>query len=186
MSREALSPDAARETVAQLLTVGTDDLYEMLGIRASAARKDWDSVAAFSATPSYDVAFMGPLENLRAIGRRYFAEVNRQCYQLICSPTSDADRGQLTAAIAAFSGTSDGQSAPPGSPEAAASVARTAQGRARVEIAAILAATIATHLPIAPAVAAVIAALVVRLFLRPLLTATCAVWGDSIGRPEQA
>lgn len=140
-------------TLANLIEVDDDTLLEQLGIRATAVTLGAQDMG-YGAEPTYDVHVMGPMDNVRALGRRVFDRWNRELYKVMCgSETGDAnDRESLLKAI----------------------------GASDVALAAAMTAFLVGSFAMAPAIATVIAALVVKRIVGPAGEVVCKFWGEEL------
>ena len=144
----------AQPAVSDLLQSDEGQLYEQLGIRVQAIRRDPSLSGSFSPAVTYDAAAMGPLDDLRDFGQRFFERFQEQAYNLVCG-TGQEDSDERKSVIDAF-------------------------GISKEAVAAALAGLLVAQLAMAPAVAAVVAALVIRLCFRPAYGAMCDVWKTKV------
>ena len=142
------------EFVARLLQASEDQLYEQLGIRMKAVASDPAIAGSYDPQVTYDGTAMGPLDDVRELGRRLFRRWNREAYKLICGGELDnaEDRKKL---LAAFSG-------------------------GDVAVGAMLASLFVSGLGMAPALAAIVAALVLKYFFRPAYGEFCGLWQEKL------
>ena len=145
---------SAQPAVSDLLQSDESQLYEQLGIRVQAIRRDPSISGSFAPQVTYDAAAMGPLDDLRDFGQRFFERFQGQAYNLICG-TGQEDSDERKGVLDAF-------------------------GIGKEEVAAAIAAVLVAQLAIVPAVASVVAALVVRLCFRPAYGAMCDVWKTKV------
>lgn len=89
-----LSPSAS---VAKLLESPEDQLYQELGIRARAIAADPSLSGSFEPNVIHDAKLMGPLDDIKDLGRRIFRRWNREAYDLICGgdPVDEKDREKV-------------------------------------------------------------------------------------------
>lgn len=146
--------DQAKPAVTKLLESDPEQLFEELGIRATAVGKDPALAGSFDPTVTYDAALLGPMDDLRHFGKKFFERWSAQSYNLVCGGGLE-DQNERKRLLDAF-------------------------GLGRDSVAAFLAALLVVHLGLAPALAAVVAALVLRLFFRPGYEAMCAVWKEKL------
>jgi hypothetical protein len=137
----------AQPAVSELLQCDESELFVQLGNRVRAMTVNPQLGGEFAPTIGEP---MGPVDDLRNWGERFFMQINVQAYGLACG-TGAADNKDRQDLIDAFSGGID-------------------------KVAAALAALLVAQFAIAPAVAAVVAAIVVKRFFRAGYNATCDYW----------
>ena len=88
-----------------LLDLEEDQLYELLGLRIRAAEEDVSIQGSFEPQVKYSEV-MGPLDDLKAIGRRMFDRTHIQAYNLMCgtAPADKADRDKIVGALGLSAG----------------------------------------------------------------------------------
>ena len=150
----------AQPTVRRLLSEPKDeteppvDLYLELGKRLRAI--ETNPAVAGSFDPRIpDLEGLGPVDDLRAFGEKFFPKVSRSSYALVCGKGS-ADAADRQRVIDAFRIGSDA-------------------------VGAAIAALLVSSLGLAPAIAVVVGALIVKLFLENAYTAGCELWEQKLG-----
>jgi len=141
----------AQPTVERLLSYDEDKLYAELGKRLKAIQLDPSASGNFDLeVTGTEVQSLGPYQDLKEFGVRFFSRFNIQAYELVCGSDSDnpKDRQKLMEAF----------------------------GFGADAVAATLTALLVANLAIAPAVAAVCATLAIKLFFKPGHAAMCDVW----------
>jgi hypothetical protein len=143
----------AQPAVESLLQSDDDALYVELGRRLKALQDDPAVGGAFD--PKLVVLeAMGPVDDIRDFGKRFFERLNGEAYKLMCS-TDAEDTEERKKLLDAF----------PIGKEA---------------VTAALAAGLVAWVGLAPAIAAVVAAIAMRLFFRAAYGATCDVWKENL------
>jgi hypothetical protein len=142
--------EKAESALRKLLQSDEDQLYEEIGIRMSAMSEDSLDVSEFDPTVTIDVSEMGPLDDLRELGRRMMQRWNRSAHELVCG-TSDSDSKDRKTLLEAF-------------------------GAGEIAVGVALATLLVSHLAITPAIASVIAALVMKRFFTPAYEEFCSMW----------
>ena len=132
-----------------------DELYELLAIRARTIVADPDQAGNPALSAEYDAALMGPLDDLRAWGQRFFTRFNADAYALVCGAGDAAERKKILDAF----------------------------GVSREAVAGAMVTLIVGNLGLAPAIATVVVALVLRLFFEDSYKAMCDVWGQKVEKP---
>jgi hypothetical protein len=147
-------PDTLDKTIGGLLLADDDSLLEQLGIYVKANVARQAAVVEYAPTITHDEKMMGPLDDVRALGRRVLARWNRELFQVMCGSAAgdQKERESLLKAI----GVSD------------------------VAIASALTALLVTW-GVAAAIATLIAALVVKRIISPAGKEFCAFWGEKLG-----
>ena len=149
--------------MADNLTTVADDLsgydesalIELLGIRAKSIERDPSIAGNFSAKVTYDAKFLGPLDDIKALGLRILNRWNKELFNIVCGSSKD-DEEDRTKIISAFS---------------------LSEGAA---IAALI--PVLTGLGLAPALAAILAAIIVKRFLGSAAETLCEAWKQQVGR----
>ena len=141
---------SAQPAVSDLLQSDEDQLYEQLGIRVQAIKRDPSVSGSFAPSVTYEAAAMGPLDDLRDFGKAFFERFQGQAYNLICG-SGQEDTDERKDLMKAF-------------------------GLQKDDVAAAITALLIAQLAMAPAIAPVVAALIVRLCFRPAYGAMCDVW----------
>ena len=92
----ALSESAAKELLAR----DEDQLYEMLGLRAKATESDLTKQGNLELAVTYS-SHMGPMDDIRKIGKRMFNKLQTQAYGLVCGDDAEdqADRNKIFSAL---------------------------------------------------------------------------------------
>lgn len=143
--------------VENMCSAADDQLFAHLGNLLQLNRLDPKTVADFTPAESH-YEMLGFSKDLKTLGRKYFDEVNRQAYELVCDPGAE-DSAERRKLIAAF-------------------------GMERSEVTAALAVLLATQLAIAPAIATVVAVLTIRLFFNPAYHTMCDLWKERLQSPR--
>lgn len=146
--------DHARTAVEELLQSEENQLYEEIAIRNRAILEDPTVAGQFQPSVTYDAKLMGPMDDLRAFGRKYYQKVSNEAYGLVCG-SGQQDSAERKKLLDAF-------------------------GVGKTEVAAALAALLVAKLAIAPAIAVVLAALIVRIVFKPAHEAMCEVWATKL------
>jgi hypothetical protein len=151
-------PDLEEKTsnAALSLAENYDDeaLYALIGRQEKVIQTNPAAAEDPTLNPPYEGTMMGPVDDLKAIGRRIAARWSRSLYQVICGgdgTPADADaRKKLFDAL-------------------------------NVGEAAAIAAVTSLLLPlVSPAIAAPLAVLIVRKFLIPATEEVCEYWGEQL------
>ena len=140
----------AKPAVEKLLRKDEDQLYKELGMREKKIAGDPYLMAPFDFDVTYDVAVMGPMDDLRKFGEQLFKRYQVEAHKLFC-PKEEGDKEDI-----------DNLKKILGIDDAA--------------VAALIAVALVTNVGIAAALAAVVAALIVKRFLRPTYEETCKAW----------
>lgn len=84
------------QAIKELLGSGEDQLIEQLGLRQSAINITPAAAGAPNLAPSYD-GLMGPLDGVKALGRKILLHWAREVHSLACGTSEDdaADRNKL-------------------------------------------------------------------------------------------
>lgn len=144
--------ERAKPVIHKLFQSDEPQLYEELGLRLKAIAADESLSGFFEPQIGYNAEFMGPLDDLRAFGQKFFDKTSREAYSLMCGGgLSKEEREKMSAAFGS-----------------------------KTDLAAFVAALLVSHFAMAPAIAAVVGALVLRLFFRPAHEAMCEVWSQHI------
>ena len=148
------STDPLQLALQDLLAADDDTLLEKLGMGLSANIAQQPEALQYAPQFTYDVAVMGPMDDLRSLGRRVLSRWSRELFKVMCgdAASDQKDRESLLKAI----GVSD------------------------VAIGAALTAMLVTW-GLAAAIAAVIAALVVKRIISPAGDEACKFWGEKLG-----
>jgi hypothetical protein len=142
--------------VAALDPLDDEQLFAELGTRLQINAREPQLSGQFTvAAAPKQLEALGPIEDLRNFGKRFFARVNRQAYGLVCGadPENQADREQLADALKL----------------------------GKEAFAATLTSLLMAYLGLAPLIAPVVAMLIVRLFFHPAYGAMCDVWKQKLG-----
>src|SRR3954453_967364 len=139
------------------ITVAADDLLEydevalieLLGIRAKAMQRDLSIAGELSPKVKYDATYLGPLEEVKALGSRILRRWNKELFHIVRGTSKDdeVDRKNILNALTLGEGAA---------------------------IAALI--PILTALGLAPTLAAVVAAIVVKRFLGSAVETICDTW----------
>jgi hypothetical protein len=138
---------------AKWIKADEGQLYEQLGIRIQAITKDLNIAGSLEPHVVYDGSIMGPLDDVRELGRRVFKRWNKEAHELICG-TKVEDRQERESVLAALGG-------------------------GDVAVAAALTALL-IHVGLAPALAPVVAAIVAKRFFHPAYDEFCAIWKENL------
>lgn len=141
----------AKPAVDKLLKKDEDQLYKELGMRTKALAKDpLLMTRSFDLEVVYDMAAMGPMDDVRALGQQLFKRWTVEANKLLCGTTAEdkEDRDKL----------------------------RNSFGIDDVTVAAALAALLVVQLGIPAAIAAVVAALLIKRFFHPTYEEFCKAW----------
>lgn len=140
--------------VANLLESDEDQLYEQLGIIAKAMGGNPSVSASFQPKVTYSEAVMGPMDDVRDLGKRIFRRWNKEAHKLICGSEEidEKDREKLKQAF----------------------------GFGEVTVAGALTGLLVTQFGLAPAIAAVLAALIAKRFFRPAYDEFCEFWKEKL------
>ena len=144
----------AKPALEKLEESDENQLYQELGVRLKAIASDPALAGSFDPTVTYSAALMGPLDDVKLFGKKFFEKMSREAYGLVCGGgLTDEEQKKFTEALGN-----------------------------KIDFGTWLAAILVAHWAIAPAIAAVVAALVVRLFFRPAHSAMCEVWASKLGK----
>ncbi|KVT98533.1 hypothetical protein WK60_00315 [Burkholderia ubonensis] len=145
--------DLLELAMQDMLAADDDTLLEKLGMGVSANIAQQPEVVQYAPQLTYEVAVMGPLDELRTLGRRVLARWSRELYKVMCGDL-EADKKDRDSLLKAL-GVSD------------------------VAIGAALTALLVTW-GVAAAIATVIAALVVKSIIIPAGSEACEYWGERL------
>lgn len=146
----------ANPAVKVLQESDEEQLYEELGIRLRAMEAEPGLAGNFQPAVTYEGTAMGPLDEVRDLGRRIFSRWEKEAYGLVCGDQA-ADEKDRDKVLGAF-GVEDASTA----------------------VAAAIAAAMVSTFGLAPAIAAVIAALVVKRVMAPTAEEFCRWWGERL------
>lgn len=144
---------ALDEAVMALLRKSDDELIEQIGVTARATADHAEYAGAYD--PGIPEGAVGlSMEDLREVGRRIFARIERQVFDVFCgtSESDEEDRRKITEAL----------------------------GLGEAAMAAALVYFMTSTLAIAPAIATLIAALLVRRIFLPAGQEVCTFWSEKI------
>jgi hypothetical protein len=145
----------ARAAIEKLEESDVNQLYEELGIRLKAITANPSLAGSFDPNVTYSAPLMGPLDDVKLFGKKFFEKMSGEAYGLVCGGgLTPEEQKKFTEALGN-----------------------------KVDFGSWLAAILVAHWAIAPAAAAVVAALVVRLFFKPAHSAMCEVWAGKLGKP---
>jgi hypothetical protein len=124
-------------------------LIELLGMRAKCIERDPSIAGDLSPKISYDARFLGPLDDIKALGLRILNRWNKELFSIICGSSNDdeEDRTKILNALTLSEGAA---------------------------ITALVPVFIGIGL--APTLAAVLAAIVVKRFLGTAIGTLCEAW----------
>src|ERR1700744_809459 len=78
------------ETISNdLATYDESALIELLGIRAKAIESNNALAGELSPKATYDAKFMGPLDDIKALGLKILNRWNRELYNIVCGGSQD-------------------------------------------------------------------------------------------------
>jgi hypothetical protein len=127
-----------------------DALLVVLGKQERAISENSVLAADPTLNPDYDSTVMGPLDDLKSVGKRILSRWNKELYKLVCGSEDNEDRVKLIEAL---------------------NLGETA---AIAAVASLLLAIAPA------AVAAPLAALLVKSFLMPAKEELCDAWGEQL------
>jgi hypothetical protein len=144
----------AEAAVASLIESDESQLYEQLGIRSRAIEQNPAVAGSFDPLVTFDAAAMGPIEDVRNLGKRIFRRWENEAFGLACGkrPDEAADRKAIGEAF----------------------------GIGVTTVAALITTALVNAFGLAPAIAAVIAAIIVKRFFRPAYQEFCEFWGERL------
>jgi hypothetical protein len=128
-------------------------LEVLIGMRAKAIEKDPGLEENVDFEPKYEVATMGALDDVKALGRRVVNRWNKELYGVVCGKEA-GDQKDRKAVLASLNA-----------------------GEAAV-IAAV--ATALLSMGVVAALAAAVAPLIVKRFIWPAKDELCGAWGESL------
>jgi len=144
---------AVVDSATRLSAKDEASLELLLGMRAKAVERDPALKDDPDFEPKYEGATMGPLDDIKALGRRILNRWNKELYGVVCgSQTKDQESRK-----AVLDSLNLGETA---------------------VIAAVAGALVSLH--VFPALAAVVAPLIVKKFIWPAKDELCAAWGEGI------
>jgi hypothetical protein len=144
----------AKPAIEKLEESDENQLYQELGIRLKAIATNPSLAGSFDPAVTYSAPLMGPLDDVKLFGKKFFEKMSREAYGLVCGGGLTAEeQKKFTEALGN-----------------------------KIDFGTWLAAILVAHWAIAPAIAAVVAALVVRLFFKPAHSAMCEVWAGKLGK----
>lgn len=143
----------AKPVLEKLLSADDATLLEQLGMSSKALDSRSPALMRLDATFTHDVTVMGPLDDLREIGRRLLARWSRELFKVMCGNAQvDAkDRESLLKAI----------------------------GLGDVAVAGAITAFLIS-IAVTPAVAALVAALIVKRVITPGAETMCQYWAEQL------
>ena len=147
---------SAEPVVARLLEEDGDEdfLFAELGKRVSALARSTAGSEQFDMAAGIDFEAFGPIDELKNLGRKFFARWNKAAYEMVCgSSPDDADARKKVS---------------------------DAFGLGEQAVGATIAALLVVHFGLAAGVAGVVAVLIVRLFFRPSGQAMCDYWKEKL------
>jgi hypothetical protein len=153
--KESQMPDTSAVVAAadQLAKRDEAALELLIGLRAAAIEKDPSLADDVNLEPHYEATLMGPLEDIKSLGRRILNRWNKELHDIVCGneKTDKTDRQAILNSLNL--------------------------GEAAV-IAAV--ATALLSLGVVAALAAVLAPLIVKRFIWPAKEELCDAWGDAL------
>jgi hypothetical protein len=146
--------ETVKPTLEKWLGADEDTLLEQLGLRAQAGWGQRAEVAEFDPTIVYNVVEMGPMDELREIGRRLFRRWSRELHNLACGSDEayKVDRESILQAI----------------------------GGDDVAVAAAITAVLIVSFGVAPALAPLLAGLVLKYIIKPAGDTLCEYWREHL------
>jgi hypothetical protein len=144
---------AVAQEAQRLATKDEASLELLVGMRTKAIELNPALENDVTLEPEYDKTTMGPLDDLRALGRRVIKRWNKELYGIVCGAKADneKDREAIVQALGI--------------------------GEVAV-IAAVAAALMGLGVP--PPIAAAVAPIIVRKFILPAKGELCEAWGEAI------
>ena len=150
------TPDPLKPILEKLLDVDDLTLLEKLGMRGKAVQIGTPSAVGYDPVLVHDAGVMGPLDDLRELGRRLVGRWNRELFKVMCGDdkADQKDRESLLQSI----------------------------GLGDVAIASAVTAVLVSSFAVAPAIAIVIAALVVKRIISPGGAVACEFWAEKLAK----
>ncbi len=147
-------PTETASALEKLVNADDDTLFEQLGMRVKATASREVGVIEYNPTLVHDAHVMGPLDDLRELGRRVLRRWNRELYRVACGGESEdgKDRESILKAL----------------------------GIGDVALGGAIAAVLIGSFGVAPAVATVVGALIVKRLGAPAADEICKFWSESI------
>ncbi len=147
--------ERAKPEVKMLLQVDENSLFEQAGLRTKANQEGSKLVTELNPTIVHDAVEMGPLDDLRELGKRVVKRWTRELHNVVCGEKDDdaSDRKNILDAI----GIGDGAA-----------------------IAAAITAVLVGSFGVAAAVATVVAALIVKRIISPAGDEICKFWDEKL------
>jgi hypothetical protein len=127
----------------------------LLGLRAEAIETDPSLKDNVNLEPKYEAALMGPLDDIKALGRRILKRWNKELHDVVCS-SANPDQKDREAILSSLD-----------------------LGETAV-IAAVATALLGLTVP--AAFAAVLAPLIVKRFIWPAKDELCSAWGEALSK----
>ena len=148
-TQEQLNP-----ILEKLLDADDLTLIEKLGLRGKAVQIGTPDAVRYDPVLVHDAGVMGPLDDLRELGRRLLARWSRELFKVMCgdAQADQKDRESLLKSI----------------------------GLGDIAVASAITAVLVSSFAVAPAVATVIAALVVKRIIGPAGEEACKVWAEKL------
>jgi len=144
----------AEPGLKKLLGADEHTLLEQLGMRARAAQAGVASAADYNPVLTYSMHEMGPLDDLRDVGRRLLKRWMRELHKVACGD-ADQDKADRESIIKTL-------------------------GLGDVAVGGAIAAVLVGSFAVAPAVATVIAALIVKRIVEPAGQEICKFWDEQL------
>ena len=144
----------AEPALKKLLGADEHTLIEQLGMRARATQDGVERTSEYNPIFVHDVTEMGPLDDLRDLGRRLLHRWTRELYRIACGSANEdkADRESIIKSM----------------------------GLGDIAVGGAITAVLISTFAVTPAVATVIAALVVKRIIQPAGETICEFWGEKI------
>lgn len=146
----------AEPVLQRLLGADEHTLLEQLGMRAQATQAGAASATEYNPTLVHDVQEMGPLDDLRKLGRRLLRRWTRELHKVACG-SADEDKSDRESIIKAL-------------------------GLGDIAVGGAITAVLIGSFAVTPAVATVIAALIVKRIIEPAGDTICDFWDEQLGK----
>lgn len=144
----------AEPALKKLLGADEHTLFEQLGMRERAAKEGSERASHFNPIFVHDVKEMGPLDDLRDLGRRLLRRWTRELYTVACG-SAEKDKADRESIIKSL-------------------------GLGDIAVGGAITAVLIGTFAVTPAVATVIAALIVKRIIEPAGETVCEFWGEKL------
>lgn len=146
----------AEPALKKLLRADDLTLLEQLGLRGKAVQMGSPEALRYDPVLVHDSEVMGPLDDLRELGRRLLARWSRELYTVVCgnAQVDQKDRESLLKAL----------------------------GLGDLAVAGALTAVLVTSFAVPAAIATVVAALLVKRVIDPGGETVCQFWGEQLNK----